>query len=199
MIVCRARQTCRAPIPTGAHAQGSSGSRPQTSPYYVSWSKSFQPSGEAFSIAANNADIAPEKTTNTEIGAKFDFPDGKLGATVSLFNFQRSGIKAANPAAPNILIPIGVQRTRGAELTGTLNLENGWRAIAGYAYLDAKIVDSASAALIGKRATITPRNAANIWLTNDFDNRFGLGAGANYAGNRFADPTNTAPCPITSR
>lgn len=163
--------------------------------YYVSWSKSFQPSGEAFSIAANNADIAPEKTTNTEAGAKFNFLDGKLGATISMFNLRRSGIKAANPAAPTVLIPIGVQRTRGVELTGTLNLENGWRAIAGYAYLDAKIVESANAALIGKRATITPRNAANIWLTKDFENRFGLGAGANYVSNRFADPANTVTLP----
>lgn len=163
--------------------------------YYVSWSKSFQPSGEAFSIAANNADIAPEETTNTEAGAKFNFLDGKLGATVSVFNLRRSGIKAANPAAPTVLIPIGVQRTRGVELTGTLNLENGWRAIAGYAYLDAKIVESPNASLVGKRATITPRNAANIWLTKDFENRFGLGAGANYVGNRFADPANTVTLP----
>lgn len=163
--------------------------------YYVSWSRSFQPSGEAFSIAANNADIAPEKTTNTEAGAKFNFLDGKLAATVSVFNLRRSGIKAANPAAPTVLIPIGVQRTRGMELTGTVNLENGWRAIAGYAYLDAEVVDSANAALIGKRATITPRHAANVWLTRDFGNRFGLGAGANYVGNRFADLANTVTLP----
>lgn len=163
--------------------------------YYVSWSKSFQPSGEAFSIAANNADIEPEKTTNTEVGAKFNFFDGKLGTTVSLFNLRRSGIKAANPAAPTVLIPIGVQRTRGVELTGTLNLENGWRAIAGYAYLDAKVVESANPALVSKRATITPRNAANIWVTKDFEGRFGLGAGANYIGNRLADPANTVTLP----
>ncbi|HKR16499.1 TonB-dependent siderophore receptor [Rhizorhapis sp.] len=163
--------------------------------YYVSWSKSFQPSGEAFSIAANNADIAPEKTTNTEAGAKFNFFDGRLGATVSLFNLRRSGIKAADPAVPTVLIPIGVQRTRGIELTGTLNLENGWRAIAGYAYLNAKIVDSADSRLIGKRATITPRNAANLWVTKDFGDRFGLGAGANYISDRRADPLNTVTLP----
>lgn len=163
--------------------------------YYASWSKSFQPSGEAFSIAANNADIEPEKTTNAEVGAKFTFLDGKLDATVSMFSLRRSGIKAANPAAPTVLIPIGVQRTRGVELTGTLNLENGWRAIAGYAYLDAKVIESANSAFIGKRATITPRNAANLWVTKDFENRFGLGAGANYVSNRFADPANTVTLP----
>lgn len=163
--------------------------------YYVSWSKSFQPSGEAFSIAASNADIEPEKTTNTEAGAKFNFFDGRLGTTISVFNLRRSGIKAANPAAPTVLMPIGVQRTRGVELTGTLNLENGWRAIAGYAYLDAKVVESANPALVGKRATITPRHAANIWVSKDFGDRFGLGAGANYVGNRLADPANTVTLP----
>lgn len=163
--------------------------------YYVSWSRSFQPSGEAFSIAANNADIAPEKTSNTEVGAKYTLFDGKLNATLSAFNLRRSGIKAANPAAPTILIPIGVQRTRGVELSGTLNLEAGWQAIAGYAYLDAKIVQSANTALIGKHATITPHHAANIWITKDFGNRFGLGAGANYVGNRFADTANSVILP----
>ncbi|EPR18015.1 hypothetical protein M527_14205 [Sphingobium indicum IP26] len=163
--------------------------------YYVSWSRSFQPSGEAFSIAANNADIAPEKTENKEVGAKFSFLDGRLAATISAFNLRRSGIKAANPANPTVLIPIGVQRTRGVELSSTVNLENGWRAILGYAYLDAKIVDSANAALIGKRATITPRHAANAWIAKDFGDHFGLGAGGNYVSDRFADPANTVTLP----
>lgn len=46
--------------------------------YYVSWSRSYQPSGETFALAANNVDLAPEKTTNYEVGAKYDFLDGKL-------------------------------------------------------------------------------------------------------------------------
>lgn len=163
--------------------------------YYVSWSRSFQPSGEAFSIAANNADIAPEKTSNTEAGAKYSLFGGKLNTTVSIFNLRRSGIKAANPAAPTILIPIGVQRTRGIELSGTLNLEDGWQAIAGYACLDSRIVRSANVALIGKHATITPHHAANAWIMKDFGNRFGLGAGANYVGNRFADTVNSVTLP----
>ena len=33
--------------------------------YYASWSRSFQPSGENFALAANNADLAPETTRNT--------------------------------------------------------------------------------------------------------------------------------------
>ncbi|MFP3617412.1 TonB-dependent receptor, partial [Paraburkholderia sp. SIMBA_050] len=62
----------------------------RTQSYYVSWSRSFQPSGEAFSLAANNAELAPEITTNTEIGAKYDWLGGKATTTISVFRLDRS-------------------------------------------------------------------------------------------------------------
>ena len=61
--------------------------------------------------------------------------------------------------------------------------------------LDANIVESANPALIGQRSTFTPRNAANVWVTKDFGQRFGLGAGANYISDRLADPANTVTLP----
>lgn len=49
--------------------------------YYVSWSRSFQPSAETFALAANNTDIAPEQTTNREVGAKYTlFGGAPVGA-----------------------------------------------------------------------------------------------------------------------
>lgn len=170
----------------------------KTQSYYASWSRSFQPSGETFALAASNADIAPEETTNREVGGKFDFLDGRASATVSVFRLERTGIKATDPATLRI-IPIGVQRTDGVELTGNLDLANGWRAIAGYAYLDAKVTESiaidAGRPIQGKRATITPKHGANLWLTKDLGGRYGFGAGANYVGDRFANPGNTVTLP----
>lgn len=167
--------------------------------YYVSWSRSFQPSGEAFALAANNADIAPETTTNTEIGARYTLLNGALNLTASAFELERTGIKAASPAAPTILIPIGTQRTRGIELSGTLDLPSGWRAIAGYAYLDARITRSiavdAGQPIEGKRPTLTPVHSANLFVTKSFGGRFGFGLGANYMGDRFANPGNTVVLP----
>lgn len=167
--------------------------------YYVSWSRSFQPSGEAFSIAVNNADIAPEETTNRELGAKYTLLGGRLNLTASMFELERTGIKAANPAAPTVLIPIGTQRTRGIELTGAMDLVSGWRAIGGYAYLDGRITRSvavdAGQRIEGKRPTITPTHSANVFVTRSFGKRFGLGAGVNYVGRRFANPSNTVELP----
>lgn len=170
----------------------------ETQSYYASWSKSFQPSGEGFALATNNAGIEPEKTTNKEVGAKYTFLDGHLNTTISLFELERTGIKSAVPGTTT-LIPIGTQRTRGLELTANLDLPSWWRAVAGYSYLDARVIRSVAVddgqPVEGKRATITPRHSANLFITKSFADQFGLGIGGNYVGDRFANPGNTVTLP----
>lgn len=166
--------------------------------YYVSYSKSFQPSAEGFALAANNAQIAPEETTNHEVGAKFDFLDGMASATASLFRVERTNIKTTNPAT-NTLVPLGVQRTQGAELSFTGDLTHGWQIWSGYAWLNAEMVSSvaidAGQPVQGKRPTLTPKQSANLWLTKALGQGFGAGAGLNYVGERFANPGNTVILP----
>ena len=67
--------------------------------YYVSYSKSFQPSAEAFALAANITAAEPEITQNKEIGVKLDLLGGKL-MTGALFNLERTNIKNTDPANP---------------------------------------------------------------------------------------------------
>ncbi|WP_026437331.1 TonB-dependent siderophore receptor [Acidovorax sp. JHL-9] len=166
--------------------------------YYASWSKSFQPSGEAFSLAANNAQIAPEETTNQEVGVKWDLPDGKSSLTASLFKLERTNIKSTDPVT-NTLVPLGVQRTNGLELTFAGELAPTWQLWAGYAFLDGEMTASpavdAGQPVQGKRPTLTPRHSANLWVTKALGHGFGLGGGLNYAGARFANPGNTVTLP----
>lgn len=178
----------------------------ETQSYYLSWSRSFQPSGENFALAVNNADLAPENTRNTEVGAKYDFWDNRASATVSVFRLERDNIKVTDPTT-NRIVPVGKQRTDGIELTFNADLKQGWKVLAGYAYLNAKITDSvavdgstnvpgtANTALNvpiqGKFATLTPKHSANIWLTKDLGSGFTVGGGANAVGSRFANPGNT--------
>ncbi|MDQ1829300.1 TonB-dependent receptor [Massilia scottii] len=170
----------------------------ETQSYFASFSKSFQPSGESFALAANNAQIAPEETTNKEIGAKFDLFDGNATAAVSLFRLERTNIKATDPTT-NRLIPIGTQRSDGIELTFAGKLGDGWQLWSGYAYLDARAVSSVAIdsgqPVQGKRPTLTPVHSANVWLTKSLGNGFGVGAGSNAVGKRFANPGNTVALP----
>lgn len=166
--------------------------------YYVSWNKSYQPSGETFALSTSSADIAPEKTINREIGAKFDLFDGKLSTTISAFNLKRSDIKATDPVLLRV-VPVGVQRTRGIEISAQLELSEGWQAIASYAYLDARITKSpaldSGVPIQGNRPTLTPVNSASLWLMRSFGDRFGVGGGVNYVGDRQANLANSVVLP----
>ena len=180
-----------------------------TQSYYASWSRSFQPSGENFALAANNADLAPETTRNTEVGAKYDLWGGRANASVSLFRLERDNIKTSDPIT-NRIVPVGAQRTDGLELTFNADLHDGWKMMAGYAWLDATITDSiavdrsvnapgtttaSAVAVKGKRATLTSRNTANLWLTKDLGHGYTVGGGANAVGSRYANPGNTVVLP----
>lgn len=178
--------------------------------YYVSFSKSFQPSAENFPLAPDNASIAPEETTNKEVGAKFDFFGGKASATASLFRLERTNIKTSDPTNPGTLIPVGTQRTDGLELTFTGELPKGWQVWSGYAYLDAEVTSSTSfdrsdnrpavrgttgVPVQGKRPTLTPKHSANVWLVKSFGSHYRAGAGVNYVDDRFANAGNTVTLP----
>ncbi|KQV84943.1 TonB-dependent receptor [Massilia sp. Root351] len=162
--------------------------------YYASFSKSYQPSGETFALAANNADMAPEQTQNKELGAKFDLLGGRASLTAAVFRLQRDHIKATDPAT-NKIIPMGTQRTDGLELTFAGDLGQGWQAWSGYSWLDATMIASIAKDdgqfVQGKRATLTPRHSLNVWLSKAFNSHWGAGAGLNYVGERFANPGNT--------
>ena len=166
--------------------------------YYASWSKSFQPSGETFALAANNAQLAPDKTTSQEVGVKWDLPDGKASVTASLFKLERTNIKSVDPTS-NTVVPLGVQRTNGLELTFAGEIAPSWQVWAGYAFLDGEMTTSpavdAGQPVQGKRPTLTPRQSANLWVTKALGHGFGLGGGLNYVGARFANPGNTVTLP----
>ena len=166
--------------------------------YYASWSKSFQPSGETFALATNNAQLAAEKTTSQEVGVKWDLQDGKASVTASLFKLERTNIKSVDPTS-NTVVPLGVQRTNGLELTFAGEIVPTWQVWAGYAFLDGEMTTSPAVdsgqPVQGKRPTLTPRQSANLWVTKALGHGFGLGGGLNYVGARFANPGNTVTLP----
>ncbi|AVS94910.1 TonB-dependent siderophore receptor [Paracidovorax avenae] len=167
--------------------------------YYASVSRSYQPSAEMFALSASNASVKPERTTNYEVGTKWELLDGRATATASLFQLERTDIKTADPAQPTVLIPIGTQRTRGLELSLSGELRPGTQATFSYAFLDTRVTRStatdAGQLVEGKRATLTPRNAFSAWITQQLGEAWSVGGGVNYVGDRFANLGNTVTLP----
>ncbi|WCT25393.1 TonB-dependent receptor [Acidovorax temperans] len=174
--------------------------------YYVSYSKSFQPSAEAFALAANITAAEPEITQNKEIGVKLDLLGGKLNVTGALFNLERTNIKNTDPANPSRQINVGTQRTNGFELTASGRLPGRWDVSAGYAWLDGRMTKSlatttstqlptAAIAAQGKVPALTPRNSAFLWAMKDLGHGLRVGGGVNYVGARFTSLTNLVTLP----
>ncbi|MCE1117423.1 MULTISPECIES: TonB-dependent receptor [Pseudomonas] len=171
----------------------------QIQSYYVSVSRSYQPSGEVFAVAPSNAGLEPEETTNYEVGAKWDLLDSRLSLTAAVFRLERTNMKTADPANPNLTILAGEQRTDGFEATLSGQLSDKWQVYAGYAYLDAEITKSNSktngVANQGQVPTLTPRNSANVWLVRTLTPEWRVAAGANYVDDRYTALDNNVVMP----
>lgn len=182
----------------------------EMSSYYLSYSKSFQPSAESFGLAASNAGNKPEITENHEIGSKLDFLDGAFSVTASLFHVVRSDVKTSDPSKPGVLINVGEQRTNGLELTANGSLTPDWEVSAAYAYLDGRFTKTNNTtnapqaafpatptkiSLQNKRPSLTPKHAASMWATRRLSASWRIGAGLNYSADRFASPSNAVILP----
>lgn len=167
--------------------------------YYVSVSRSYQPSGEMFQISANNADLDPEETTNYEIGAKWNLLDDDLLLTASVFRLERTQIKTSDPINPAKLVLAGEQRTDGFETTFMGKVTDKWQVYGGYAYLDAEITKSNSKTNgvlnEGQVPTLTPRHSANLWAVRTLAPEWRVGMGANYVGSRYTSLDNETEMP----
>lgn len=171
----------------------------QVQSYYVSVSRSYQPSSEVFALSTGNQGLEPEETTNYEVGAKWDLLDSRLAVTAALFRLERTNMKTTDPANPANLVLAGEQRTDGFEATVSGQLTDKWQVYGGFAFLDAEITKSNSrtngVANEGQTPTLTPRTSANLWLVRSLTETWRVGMGANYVDERYTALDNVVVMP----
>ena len=171
--------------------------------FYTSYTRSFQPSGENLSLAANNTELKPELTRNYEAGVKATFQPWRLNTTVSVFRLDRNNIKTTDPLNTARLILVGEQRTDGIEVTVSGSPLKKLDFLAGYSMLDAEIRKSNTVSngvrLEGKAPQLTPRNSGNLWLTYQLPRGFRVGFGGYARSKSFTSPNNLVTLPGYAR
>jgi catecholate siderophore receptor len=155
---------------------------------YGSYSQSFLPrSGDQFlALTVTQQNLAPEKFTNYEIGAKWDVQPN-LNLTLAVFQLERSNATTPDPRNPVVSINIGTTRTQGIELAVTGNITSSWQVHGGYSYQDATLAGNDSV-----RLGQVPRHQASLWNRYDFNDRFAAGLGIIHQSSQFA-AIRTAP------
>ena len=165
---------------------------------YGSYSQSFLPrSGDQFlALTVTQQNLAPEKFTNYEVGAKWDVRPN-LNMTLAVFQLERSNATTPDPSDPVASINVGTTRTQGAELSVTGNITSSWQVHGGYSYQDAVLAGNDSV-----RLGQVPRHQASLWNRYDLSDQFAAGLGIIHQSSQFAairTVSNTTKLPAFTR
>ena len=164
---------------------------------YLAYGTSFNPSAEGLTLgntatATNSINVDPEESETVELGTKWEVFDEKLLLTAAVFRTDKTNARTQDPADPtDVVVLDGEQRVQGIELGFTGAVTDTWHITGGYTYLDSEILESRSAAEVGKELSNTPENSFSLWSVHDIPGGFQFGLGTNFVGTRFNNNTNT--------
>lgn len=166
---------------------------------YVSYSRSFLPqSGDQFlSFNATGATLKPERFDNYEVGAKWDILP-TLTLNTAVFRLDRENTRAPGPIAGQI-VQTGSQRSSGFELSLVGNIIPKLTTSLGYAYTNAKITATTTAAPNGRRVGQVPRNQLSLFNRYEVTDKLGIGATLYYQSAQFATISNATRLPSYTR
>ena len=165
---------------------------------YGCYSQSFLPrSGDQFlALTVTQQNLAPEKFTNYELGAKWDVQPN-LNVTLAVFQLERSNATTPDPRNPVASINIGTTRTQGVELAVTGKILSSWQVHGGYSYQDATLAGNDRV-----RLGQVPKHQASLWNRYDVNDRFAAGLGVIHQSSQFAairTVPNTTKLPAFTR
>ena len=165
-----------------------------TQSYYASYGTSFNPSLETLTVTSGQQGLAPEESKTYEIGAKWDLYDGNLSLTTAIFNTEKDN--ARSQVSTGVYELTGDIRVRGFEVGLAGRITHDWQVLAGYTYLDAKIIKaSAVDGTLGKVPQNTPKNSATLWTTYNVTRAWEVGGGFTYMSDRFVNNTDIVSVP----
>ena len=167
---------------------------------YGNYSVSYLPSaGDQFaSLTTITQQVKPEKFTNYEVGMKVDLRRF-LSLTTAVYQLNRTNTRSTDPNDPTRIIQTGSQRTNGFEVGVNGNLTRDWSIAGGYAYQDAFITSSTTAAVAGKQVGQVPHHTLSLWNKYQILPKLGAGLGIIHRTDMFAAVDNSVTLPGYTR
>ena len=134
----------------------------------------------------------PEKTTSIELGTKWQFNDGKVLASASVFHIEKSDVMEGSGYESTGSFNTGKNQVQGIELGLTGNITDKLSGQIGLAIMNAEVLDSATQDNIGKTLSNFADNTASAQLKYRFTDKFELGGAAKYESKKYAGQPDTA-------
>ena len=169
---------------------------------YVSYGSTMTPPGTAnFTLSAqpnnqNNPNVEPQKSTNYEIGTKWDFAGGRLSLNGALFYTKNENVIFTVDAAaiPPVFNQDDEQVVNGVTVGAMGRITDRWHVLANAGYLDSEL-ETQNAVNNGRRLTLTPAFSGSLWTTVDLPVGLTVGGGIRYTDKVWINAANTIQSP----
>jgi catecholate siderophore receptor len=153
---------------------------------YVAYATSQTPPGGAnFALSAavgniNGPAMDPAKTTNIELGTKWDLIQKKLAVTAALYRTDNENEFTLEDPVSHVFSQLGKRRVEGVELGVVGQITPAWNIIAGIATMDTEILEGNTANPAGSSTRWSPDLSATLWSSYKINDKFTVGGGARY-------------------
>ena len=160
---------------------------PESSVYGLVATSKSPPGGTSFSLsaAANNAaniNYDPQKTTNYELGGKWDLLKQKLALSAALYRTDVKNEVEVDPTDASVFYQNGKKRVQGIELGVTGEITRGWLVSAGYTRMSTKVEHGKVVTANGEnQLSYTPKQAFTSWTSYTLPMGLTIGGGVRFS------------------
>ncbi len=138
------------------------------------------------------AGAKPESVQNIELGTKWNLVGGKLLATASVFQITKSDVMEGANYDSVGTFNTGKNRVKGIEFGLAGNLTEKLSAFAGVTFMRAEVLESATAANVGKTLSNFADRTASAQLRYQLTPKFAFGTAVKYESKKYAGQPDTA-------
>lgn len=148
--------------------------------------------GGAIIYNGSIAAAKPERSTNYELGTKWNIFDEKLLLTAAVFQIEKSNVMEGADYDSVGTFNTGKNRVRGVELGVVGNITEKLSGQIGVSFMKSKVTDSAIASNIGKPLSNFPDQSASAQLRYQLTDKLAAGFLVQYESERCAGQPDTA-------
>jgi catecholate siderophore receptor len=169
---------------------------------YVAYGTTMTPPGGSnFTLSSavgnqNNPNVDPQKSSNVEIGTKWDVLGGRVLLNAAAFHTINENVVfiVDNTTIPPIYNQDDKQRVDGITVGASGQITGAWQVLASFAYLDTEN-QSQNVANAGRQLQLTPKFSGSLWTTYRLPKRFTVGGGYRGTGLSYVNAANTIVMP----
>lgn len=171
---------------------------------YAAFANTLTPPGSSFTLSTtagnqNNPNVSPLESRNYELGAKWEFLQGRLTTNLALYRTENFNFTSTD-AVTGLPTQDIRQLVQGIELGLSGKLTKDWLVFGGIGYIDSEYqsAGTTSAANDGAALRFTPRLSGNLWTTYAIAKRLTIGGGLQYTDSVLRSTSNTLALTATS-